>query len=121
MFGEYKKIWKLEASKTPVTYMIELERSGDMYNAFGEEDPCAYFDLTIAINSLKSLGQQLSCTANPDIQNAPSLYESLPREIDDKDMDYEANGFFTLKYPEDFMKLKYKPNGKNSKQLLLPT
>lgn len=36
-------------------------------------------------------------------------------------MDYEVNGFFTLKYPEDFMKLKYKPNGKNSKQLLLPT
>ena len=37
--------------------MIELEFGGDMFNRFGEEDPCAYFDLVIAINSLKALGQ----------------------------------------------------------------
>ena len=53
---EYKAIFKLDAEKA-TSYMVEIEFAGDMYNAYGEEDPCAYFDLTIAINSLKSLGQ----------------------------------------------------------------
>lgn len=117
---EYKAIFKLDAEKA-TSYMVEIEFAGDMYNAYGEEDPCAYFDLTIAINSLKSLGHQMSCSSNKEIAAAKSLSDHLPGEITDSDLDYETNGFFTLKYPEDFMKLKFKPNGKNSKQLMLPT
>ena len=43
--------------------MIELEYGGDMYNRLGEEDPCAYFDLIISINSIRAMASKLSCDA----------------------------------------------------------
>jgi len=58
---ERKGFWRLEAN---TAYMIEIEYAGDMYNRAYEESFCAYFDLTVAINSLKSLGKKLSCSAN---------------------------------------------------------
>lgn len=39
--------------------MISLEYGGDMYNRYGEEERCAYFDLVIAIDSIKSLADKL--------------------------------------------------------------
>ena len=58
---EVKFIFKLEAKNS---YQIEIEFSGDMYNAYGEEEPCTYFDMTISVNSIPSLAKQLSCDAN---------------------------------------------------------
>ena len=36
--------------------MIEIEFAGDIYNRMFEWEPCTYFDMTISINSLRSLG-----------------------------------------------------------------
>ena len=76
--SERKAIWKLERE---TAYMIEIEYAGDMYNRLDEEEPCAYFDMTIAINSLQSLGRKLSCNQNSQVANAPSLLTALPKEI----------------------------------------
>lgn len=35
--------------------MIELEFAGDMFDHNGDEEPCIYFDLTIAVNALSAL------------------------------------------------------------------
>jgi hypothetical protein len=72
---ERKAVWKLEGQQA---YMIELEYAGDMYNRMGEEDPCAYFDLVIAINSIRAMASKLSCDAQPVIAEAPSLLDVLP-------------------------------------------
>ena len=58
--------------------MIELEYGGDMYNRLGEEDPCAYFDLIIAINSIRAMASKLSCDEKQVIAEAPSLLDVLP-------------------------------------------
>ena len=92
-----------------------------MYNRFGEEDPCAYFDLIISVNSLKTLAKQLSCDAHPVINEANSLVYALPREIKGSDLDYMLDGMYTLKYPTDFEPLKFKRNGKESYEMVLPT
>ena len=114
---ERKSLWKLERG----AYMIEIEYAGDMYNEFGEEKHCAYFDLMLAINSMKSLGKKLSCDAQPVIADAESLLTALPREIGSADMDWKMNGLYTLKYPKDFKKIKYASNGKQSMAMILPT
>ena len=72
---EKKRIWKLEAH---TAYMIEVEYAGDMYNDLFEEEMCLYFDMTISINSLKSLGQRLACSTDANIDHAPSLLNALP-------------------------------------------
>lgn len=59
--SEKKFTWKLETNSA---YMIEIEYAGDMMNRMQEEELCLYFDMTISINSLKSLGEKLSCSAN---------------------------------------------------------
>jgi len=61
---EFKAIFKLEED---TSYMISLEYSGDMYNAYGEEEPCSYFDLTVAINSISGLAEKLRCDTNPTV------------------------------------------------------
>jgi len=96
---EKKRTWKLEAK---TAYMIEIEYAGDLYDKQMEEEPCSYFDMTISINSMKSLGEKLSCT-NPQIAQAPSFMTSLPKEIKDRDLDFKMNGLYTLRYPSDFM------------------
>lgn len=50
--AERKTLFKLEANKS---YMLELEFSGDIYDEWGDEKTCSYFDLIISINSLKSM------------------------------------------------------------------
>ena len=67
-----------------------------------EENLCLYWDMTISINSLKSLGQRLACSADSDIDGAQSLLKALPSEIKDNDIDFSMNGLYTLRYPEDF-------------------
>lgn len=52
--SERKLIFKLEGGQS---YQIQLEYSGDMYNAYGEEEPCSYFDLVIAINSISNMAK----------------------------------------------------------------
>ena len=52
--SERKLIFKLEGGQS---YQIQLEYSGDMYNAYGEEEPCSYFDLVIAINSVSNMAK----------------------------------------------------------------
>ena len=60
--SERKMIWKLEAN---TAYMVSIEYAGDMYNRLYETEPCAYFDMTIMVNSLHSLGKKLSCNSSP--------------------------------------------------------
>ena len=57
---ERKSVWKLDGGKA---YLISLEYAGDMYNRYGEEERCAYFDLLLTIDSLRSLTEKLSCNA----------------------------------------------------------
>ena len=80
---ERKALFKLEPNRS---YMLELEYSGDMYNIYGEEEPCSYFDLVISINALKDLGNKLSCSAHPTIQDAESLVAALPGDIESRDL-----------------------------------
>ena len=94
---ERKFIFNLDK---PRAYMVVLEYSGDMFNELMEEDPCAYFDLTIAINSIKKLGDTLQC--NGEMNKIPSLLDVLPREINNKNMDFVIDGLFKLQYPGDF-------------------
>ena len=101
--------------------MLELEFSGDMYNRLGDEDPCGYFDLIIAINSLKSMGQKLSCSSHPSIHDSQSLLNALPSDITKNDLDYTLDGLYTFKYPQDFKAIRFKSNGKQSMALMLPT
>ena len=115
---EYKVIFKLEAN---TAYLISLEYSGDMYNAYGEEEPCSYFDLTIAINSISGLSEKLSCDSSTTVADAESLLTALPREITEKDMNFKINGLYILKYPQDFKEIKFKSNAKQSMAMLLPT
>ena len=77
-----------------------------MYNAFGEEEPCSYFDLTIAINSISHLSNQLSCDTNQEVKNAPSLLTAIPKEIESRDLNFSINGFYKMRYPEDFKELR---------------
>ena len=67
---ERKFIFKLDK---PKNYMIILEYSGDMFNEHMEEDPCGYFDLTISINSMKSLKKTLSCSGQPGMDKIHSI------------------------------------------------
>ena len=99
LITEKKRVWKLEAN---TSYMIEIEYAGDVYNQMVEENVCLYWDMTISINSLKSLGQRLACSADSDIDGAQSLLKALPSEIKDNDIDFSMNGLYTLRYPEDF-------------------
>lgn len=55
---EGKAVFKLEANSA---YMIEIGFRGDMFDQYGEETPCEYFDMTIAINSVRSLAQKFRC------------------------------------------------------------
>lgn len=84
-----------------------------MYNAYGEEEPCTYFDLTIAINTITSLAEKLSCEQE-NVQDAESLLTAIPREIASNNLNFRMNGLYTLRYPQDFSELKLKSNGKGS-------
>ena len=57
---ERKSLWKLDGGKP---YLIALEYAGDLYNRYGEEERCAYFDLVVSIDAVKSLASKLSCNA----------------------------------------------------------
>ena len=116
--SEIKFISKLEGDKS---YEIQIEYSGDMYNAFGEEEPCSYFDLTIAINSISHLSNQLSCDTNQEVKNAPSLLTAIPKEIESRDLNFSINGFYKMRYPEDFKELRQQKNGRNSILMVLPS
>ena len=76
--------------------------------------------MIISINSLKSLGERLACSASSPVAEAPSLLTSLPKEINDKDLDYDTNKLYKLKYPDDFQQLKFFKNGKSSQAMVIP-
>lgn len=99
---EIKYIFKLEANQS---FVIEIEFSGDMYNIFGEEEPCTYFDLTIAINSIPSLAKQLSCDANEAVRDAPSLLDAVPKTIESRDLPIKLSSFYKMQFPKDFKEL----------------
>ena len=101
--------------------MLVLEFSGDMYNIFGEEEHCTYFDLIVAINSLKSMSEKLACSSAAVINDSESLLQALPKDIHNNDLNFHLDGMYTFKYPSDFRQIKYKPNGKDSWALMLPT
>ena len=56
---ELKMMWKVEPSKA---YRVVIQHQGDMFNKLDEEDPCVYFDLIVAINTLNSLVDTLTCS-----------------------------------------------------------
>jgi len=116
--AERKAVFKLESNKA---YMLAIEYSGDFYDRMNEEEACLYFDMTIAINSLKSLAKKLSCSAHDSIRSATSILSDLPKEIQDKDLAFTLHGLYVLKYPQDFTELKFQKNGQSSHQLMLPT
>ena len=100
---EAKFIFKLEGNQS---YQIQIEYAGDMYNSWGEEEPCSYFDLVLAINSISNLAKTLSCDGNEAVRDAKNLLTSLPKEIEPSDLNYKINGFYKMRYPEDFKQLK---------------
>lgn len=57
LIQERKALFKLDKG----AYAVELEFAGDVYDHNGDEEPCIYFDLTIAINAISSLSQKLNC------------------------------------------------------------
>ena len=79
--------------------MIELEYGGDMYNRMGEEDPCAYFDMILAINSIRAMASKLSCGAQSVVAEAPSLLDVLPKEITEHDLKFKLDGLYKLRFP----------------------
>ena len=116
--SEVKFIFKLEGNQS---YQIQLEYAGDMYNSWGEEEPCSYFDLVLAINSVSHLAKTLSCDDNEAVRDAKNLLTSLPKEIEPSDLSYKINGFYKMRYPEDFKQLRNRKNGRNSLVMVLPT
>ena len=93
---EVKFIFKTEPG---IPYEVQIEYSGDVYNEHGEEVPCSYFDMTIAINSMQALGKQLDCDSSYATKQADSLLTSLPKEIDSSKLNYRLNGYFVMRYP----------------------
>lgn len=100
--AERKALFKLEANKS---YMLELEFSGDIYNEWGEEQPCTYFDLVLSINSLKSMASKLSCDKNPMIRDSESLLTALPGDLGNRDLPFTMDTLYSLKYPSDFKQI----------------
>lgn len=89
-----------------------IEFFGDMYNSNFEEEDCTYFNLVISINSMQSLYSKMSCSAEKTISKFGNLFDSIPSVIQEgkhftSDKGFEEKGLYTLKYPEDFTKLKY--------------
>ena len=86
-----------------------------MYNMHGEEDQCVYYDLAIAVNSLKGLAETLSCTHNEVVRDMPNLVDELPSVVKSSDLDFSMKGLYKLNYPNDFRQLAFRNNGKRSK------
>ena len=45
----------------------------------------------------------------------------MPKEIKGKDLDVNINNLYVMRYPQDFMALKFFRNGRNSQNMVLPT
>ena len=82
-----------------------------MFNKLDEEDPCVYFDLIVAINTLNSMVDALSCS-NFESDASGSFSEVLPKRINMDDLEFRMDGLYTIKYPQDFKKFKHGPKGK---------
>lgn len=94
---ELKTVFKLVTGKT---YIVQIEYAADAFNKQGKEASCAYFDLIVAINTIKSLQKTLDCGQYEDASNR--LLAEMPERISERDMDFKMRGMYHLRYPEDF-------------------
>ena len=109
-FKEVKKIWKLDSNKM---YKIVITHSSDMYDQSTQQTtPCAYFDLIVAINSMDSLVDAMQCQNYEETQSG-SFVDFWPKELDKEDLNFSIDGFYTLRYPQDFRRSKFGLKTKN--------